>query len=100
MIWKGEMRVTDKNVVSESAVLPRRRFLQAGLIGGVGAAVLPAVAGAREIAPAVPAEIKPSELDEATISDLQAAMKSGKETSHSLTEKYLGRVEEIDRRGP
>jgi amidase len=70
------------------------------LIGGVGAAVLPALAGAREIAPAVPAEIKPSELDEATISDLQAAMKSGKETSHSLTEKYLGRVEEIDRRGP
>ena len=44
--------------------------------------------------------VRPFELDEATISSLQDAMKSGKLTSHSITEKYLARIEELDRRGP
>ena len=40
------------------------------------------------------------ELDEATISDLQEAMKSGKLTSRSITEKYLARIDQIDKQGP
>jgi len=40
------------------------------------------------------------ELDEATIPDLQAGMKSGKYTARSLVEKYTGRIEEVDKQGP
>jgi amidase len=80
----------------------RRRFLKTSLLGGVGAAMLPALAGAREMAayPPVAPEIESFELDELTIADLQAGVTSGKFTSRSLTEKYLARIEQIDRRGP
>ncbi|MGA8183269.1 MAG: amidase [Terriglobia bacterium] len=44
--------------------------------------------------------VRPFELDETTITALQDAMKSGRMTSHSITEKYLARIEELDRRGP
>ena len=40
------------------------------------------------------------ELDEMTITELQAGMSTGKYTSHSLVKKYLDRIEDIDRRGP
>jgi amidase len=40
------------------------------------------------------------ELDEATISDLQTGMASGKYTAQSLTQKYLDRIAEIDKNGP
>jgi amidase len=40
------------------------------------------------------------ELDEFTIDDLQQAMQSGKYSSRSLTEKYLARIQEIDKGGP
>ena len=43
---------------------------------------------------------KRSELDEAGIADLQAAMSIGKESSVSLTKKYLRRIDDIDRDGP
>jgi amidase len=64
--------------------------------------MLPALAGARETAPCTPAgpEVAPFELDELTIADLQAAITSGKFTCRSLTQKYIRRIEEIDRRGP
>src|SRR5947208_9798582 len=81
---------------------PRRRFLQTSLLGGVGTAILPALAGARELAdtstPA--AQVRPFELDEVTIADLQAEMSSGKFSSRSITEKYLARIDEIDGQGP
>ena len=72
------------------------------MIGGAGATLLPALAGAREMAAHSPASptLGSSELDELTIADLQAAMASGKFTSRSLTEKYLARIEEADRGGP
>jgi amidase len=80
----------------------RRRFLKTSLLGGLGAAMLPALAGAREMAayPPVALEIESFELDDLTIADLQAGVTSGKFTSRSLTEKYLARIEQIDRRGP
>src|SRR6266849_8594873 len=43
---------------------------------------------------------KPVVLEEATIADLQAAMKSGQETAASLTKKYLHRIADVDRGGP
>ena len=40
------------------------------------------------------------DLEEATVADLQQRMQSGRETAHSLVQKYLARIEDIDRRGP
>ena len=40
------------------------------------------------------------ELDEATIADLQQGMETGKYTARSIVEKYLRRIDEIDRNGP
>ena len=79
----------------------RRRFLHTTALAGVSAAAFPAFASSREIAcpPSIP-EIKPFELDEITIADLQTGMASGKFTAHSITEKYLARINEIDKQGP
>jgi amidase len=40
------------------------------------------------------------DLEEATVADLQQRMQSGRETSRSLVDKYLARIESIDKRGP
>jgi len=69
----------------------RRRFLRAGLAGGALAAAFPARAAA---------EVPAFDLDEHTIADLQEGMKSGKFTARSLAEKYLARIEALDRHGP
>ena len=80
----------------------RRGFLQAGVAGGIASAAYPALAAARvlEPAPVTRAAVKPFEFDEITIDALQSAMKSGKLTAHTITEMYLGRIDEIDKRGP
>jgi amidase len=92
----------------------RRGFLQAGLVGGTGAAIAaafcPALAAARAGAPAAAAsasgsdtsvpDVKSFELDETTIDTLQAGMKSGKYTARAITEMYLQRIDEIDKNGP
>jgi len=52
---------------------------------------------------AVAAQTPPAprlDLEEITIADLQQRMAAGRETSRSLVEKYLARIDEIDRRGP
>jgi amidase len=91
-----------RNAAFADAVPPRRRFLRVSVAGAAGTVMLPALAGAREVATCPPAspEVKSFELDELTLADLQAGMASGKSTAVSLTEKYLARIEEIDRRGP
>jgi amidase len=86
----------------------RRSFLQTTLIGGTAATLTPiyaAGAAARDISLAgstgpQPADVRPFELEEMTIPELQDGMKSGKFTAHSLAEKYLGRIDELDKRGP
>jgi amidase len=87
--------------VRAAAVSSRRGFLQSGLLTGAAAAIYPALGAAREITVvSAPPEVRSFELDEVTIDDLQAGMKSGKYTSRSVTEKYLQRIEEIDKQGP
>src|ERR1039458_10282580 len=60
----------------------RRSFLKTTVVGGTAATLTPlypALGAAREIVSAAPApDIKPFELDEITISDLQGGMKSGR----------------------
>jgi len=81
----------------------RRTFLKTTIAGSAAAAftpLYPALGAAREIASDVASSVKPFELDELTISDLQDGMKSGKFTAHSLVEKYSARIDEIDKHGP
>jgi amidase len=80
----------------------RRRFLRNSLATGAAMAAVPALAAGREsAAPQDPqAQPKPFELEEVTLADLQAGMGSGKYSAYSIAEKYLWRIEEIDKRGP
>jgi len=86
----------------------RRSFLKTALAGGAAATLTPlypALGAARVAAPrptpAVPAsDVKPFELDEITVAELQDGMKSGKFTARSLVEKYNERIEAVDRQGP
>ncbi len=83
------------------SVATRRGFLKTGLAGGASAAVLPALAGAREAMASPASDRVPAfELDEVTIADLQAGMASGKFTAHSIAEKYMARIDAIDKHGP
>jgi amidase len=75
---------------SDGTTLDRRKLLQLG----AAAAATPALAGVLvERAQAAPA----AELEEATIAELQAAMASGGETAVSLVNKYLARIEALDK---
>jgi amidase len=82
----------------------RRRFLRAGLATTVATAACPALGSAQVLQEKTPqpSSITPKEfeLDELTIDALQDAMRSGQYSSYSLTEKYLARIQEIDKRGP
>jgi amidase len=92
-----------KRTPKDSARSSRRGFLQAGLVGGAAAALYPALGAVRAFpttpSPSAP-EVHAFELDEVTIDALRAGMQSGQYTSRSITEKYLERIEEIDRGGP
>jgi len=81
----------------------RRKFLQNAVTASAAAAAYPALGAAREIsrpAASAAAEVKPFELDEITITELQDGMKSGKFSALSLVEKYTARINEIDKQGP
>jgi amidase len=85
----------------------RRTFVRTAVLGGTAAALTPlypALGAARDSSimaadcqPHSAPGVKPFELDEITISELQAGMKSGKFTARSLVEKYTARISEIDK---
>ena len=98
----------------------RRKFLRTGIIGAVAAAIAPKLSGsvrphievtsldkkanldaarANAIGGAT-IPVTSFEFDEITIGELQHGMMSGKYTARSITEKYLARIEEIDKHGP
>jgi amidase len=68
----------------------RRRFLAAGLSGALAAAAPSSTC----------AEDASFELAELSLVELQEGIRSGKYTARALAEKYLARIEAIDRRGP
>lgn len=80
----------------------RRNFLRSAVNASACVAVYPALGAARGITPAKPAtpDVKPFELEEVTIPELQEGMKSGKFTARTLVEKYTARIDEVDKRGP
>ncbi|HLK34291.1 MAG TPA: amidase family protein [Terriglobales bacterium] len=71
----------------------RRQFLQSTTMAGMAAALTPSLAGAAQTSAAAP----PFELDELTTAELQQGMSSGKFTARSLTEKYLARIDALDK---
>jgi amidase len=82
----------------------RRRFLGAGPAALLAAGVSSASASAAGVGmPAAP-EREPAagsfELEEITVRELQDGMNSGRFTARSLTEKYLERIEKLDRPHP
>lgn len=80
----------------------RRNFLKlAGL--GAGHAVTNSNAAqppGSALEASAPFRVKPFEFEEATLAQLQSALKTGRETAVSLAKKYLRRIEEIDKHGP
>lgn len=80
----------------------RRSFVRRGIAGAAGAAAATVSVHARpESREVVPHASPPAfELDEVTVAELQAGMASGKYSARSLTEKYIGRINDIDKRGP
>jgi len=81
--------------------MKRREFLQLGLLGGAfaGAGTLKACTTNVKQNTAVEG-VQPFELDELTISDLQSTMETGELSAVDITQKYLNRIEEIDKNGP
>ena len=73
--------------------LQRRDFLQKSM---ASAAVLLGAACSRTQRPGD----EPFELAEATVAALRQRLESGQDTATSLVEKYLARIESIDRAGP
>lgn len=81
----------------------RREFLRNAATASAATTIYPALGAAREIAhPTQPhgPEVKPFELDEITIAELQDGMNSGRFTARLLVDKYSARIDEIDKRGP
>jgi amidase len=80
--------------------ISRRNVLQTGILGVAGAALsggatAHAVASADETS-----SVKSFAFDEATITDLQARMKSGEISSQVLAQAYLERIHAVDKSGP
>lgn len=82
--------------------MKRRKFLQTTVLASVVPLTRPAVSLAGSSGEAVSSNsvVPEFELDELTISELQAGMTSGKFTARSLVRKYTERMDDIDRSGP
>ncbi|HEV7507134.1 MAG TPA: amidase [Thermoanaerobaculia bacterium] len=84
-----------------AGALTRRDLMRVGAIGSalaVAGPLLPSGAGTAPLAAATsPASF---ELEETTIAALQEGMKSGRHTARSIVEAYLGRIEELNLKGP
>ena len=82
-----------------SHITTRRDFLRVGAI----ATAATVIDGAQKLPASARRPVTTQgtfELDEATIATLQEGMRSGRYTSRSITELYLGRSDAIDRAGP
>src|SRR6201982_2324980 len=77
----------------------RGKFLETGVALGAASLAIPALLAA-ELRAAGVQEQKAFELDEITVAELQDGMKAGKYTARAIVEKYLERIEAIDKRGP
>ena len=90
-----------KRVVVTASAQSRRDFLKTGISGTALAAALPHLGVVEHMATSLRASaVMDFELDEATIADLGEAMHTGKETARTIAEKYLVRIQTVDKDGP
>jgi len=76
--------------------LNRRGFLVSGFAAGLtSAALAKSTISAESLSP-----VEAFDLAESTIESLQEAMESGRLSARSVTERYLERIERVDRSGP
>ena len=81
--------------------ITRRSFVGAALITSVGAKVGLATTTLQSTRSSEGASQAPAfALEELSIDDLQSRMRSGAETSQSLVQQYLARIDALDQRGP
>jgi amidase len=99
----------DRDEREPSAAAPqlpaRRKFIQTSLLAGASVAVLspvPSSASSLNHSHARGANSSGGsfEFDEMTVTEMEEGMASGRFTAHSLTDKYLARIESIDKHGP
>ena len=69
------------------------------MLSGAAAAAAPLVGQAQEATTAA-IDIPQFEFDEITLAALQDGMKSGKFTARGIAEKYLARIDSVDKHGP
>src|SRR3954467_4097374 len=85
--------------------IERRDFLRASALAALATTVDISVAESRPAHPQAPPEPRPwqqnaFELEETTIAALQEGMRSGRDTARSIAERYLARMDAIDKSGP
>src|SRR3954453_650161 len=101
---RSEQRMHDDHS-KQSTDLSRRGFIGAGALSAVGFTSLGnrlehwGSADHERHAEALH-RVAAFELEEVSISDLQAGMTSGKYTARSLVEEYLSRIDALDQKGP
>jgi len=74
----------------------RRGFLRTTLLSGAVAAGIPLLGQV----PGPSATVAPFEFDEVALAALQQGMKSGQLSARSIAEKYLARIDAVDKHGP
>jgi amidase len=80
-----------------------RRGFVGSAVAAAATSLLPAHQALANSAPPASSgitKVAPFELEEKTIAELQAGMRSGAYSARSLVEQYLGRIESLDRQGP
>ena len=90
--------MTDNTDLTDKEI-DRRAFVARSLAVGVALAI-PAGGPALANAPASAGVQANDELFELTIADARARMEKGSLTSHALTQRYLARIDAMDKRGP
>jgi amidase len=82
-------------------MIDRRSLLRNGTLAGAAAALASRSGSAQPTAAAPPSTSVPAfELDELTVVDLQKRMTSGADSAKTLCEKYIARIEALDKSGP
>jgi amidase len=84
--------------MGERSRMSRRSFLRTTVAGAAGAAAAPMVVGATS--GGTDTSKIGADVYEASISQLQAAMASGRLTSRQIVQSYLARISRIDQSGP
>ena len=80
--------------------LSRRSFIGAAVAGAIVARNGTLLVGETRAPHATAPQVAAFALEELTIDELQARMRNGAETSRSLVQQYLARIDALDQRGP